>query len=93
MQYVYDPRGTVVTVSKELSKRVSALAGLRLGVLSNGKWNAGALLDNIAEKLKVSTEFAQINRYKKEAFTRVAAPELLKEIASNNDIALVAIGD
>jgi len=93
MQFVYDPTGAITTISREMSRRVPSLTGLRLGVLSNGKWNAGTLLDEIVKLLGNSTKFSQINRYKKEAFTRVADPELLKSIASENDIALVAIGD
>ena len=93
MRFVYDPTGKTTNISRKISKRVSSLAGLRLGVLNNGKWNAGTLLDQISTLLGNSTKFAQINRYKKESFTRVADPELLKKIASENDIALIAIGD
>jgi hypothetical protein len=34
-----------------------------------------------------------VNRYKKETFTKPAAPELMREIAANNDVAVIAIAD
>jgi hypothetical protein len=34
-----------------------------------------------------------VNYYAKESFSKDAAPDLIEEIAANNDIALTAIGD
>jgi hypothetical protein len=34
-----------------------------------------------------------VNYYRKESFSKSAAPELIAEIAGNNDIVLTAIGD
>ena len=92
-QRVYDPTGLVDAPRKPLAQRVKTLQGLRLAVLDNTKWNAARLLDNVANLLGENIRFSQINRYKKETFTKPAAPELIREIAANNDIAVIAIAD
>jgi hypothetical protein len=92
-QRIYDPQGVVEVLSKQLSKRVENLDGLRLAVLDNTKWNASRLLDSVTVLLSEKNKFSQISRYKKETFTKPAAPELIREIAANNDIAVIAIAD
>ena len=90
---VYDPRGIVEAVPQTLAKRVKNLDGLRVAVLDNAKWNAGALLRKTAEHLGGQAAFAAINFYRKESFSKYAAPELIATIAADNDVALTAIGD
>lgn len=92
-QRVYDPRGTVEAEPQPTADRVAGLDGLRLGVLNNTKWNAGTLLRRTADRLSAETEFAAVNFYEKESFSKVAAPELIAQIAAENDIVLTAIGD
>lgn len=92
-QRVYDPKGLVDVLTKQLARRVESLDGLRLAVLDNTKWNAAKLLDSMIALLSEKIRFSQINRYKKETFTKPAAPELIRDIAANNDIALIAIAD
>lgn len=92
-QRVYDPRGTVEAEPQPIAARVADLGGLRLGVLSNTKWNAGTLLRRTAERLCEDTEFAAVTFYEKESFSKNAAPELIAGIAAENDIVLTAIGD
>jgi len=92
-QRVYDPKGRVEALAKQLAPRVGNLDGSRLAVLDNTKWNAAKLLDSVVALLSEDIRFPRINRYKKETFTKPAAPELIREIAANNDIALVAIAD
>ena len=92
-QIVYDPRGAVEAEAKPLAPRVAAIDGLRLAVLDNTKWNANKLLRKATAKLEAEFGFAAVNYYRKESFSKVAAPELIAEIASGNDIALTAIGD
>ncbi len=92
-QRVYDPQGLVDVLTKQLARRAENLDGLRLAVLDNTKWNAAKLLDREVALLSEKIRFSQINRYKKETFTKPAAPELIRDIAANNDIALIAIAD
>lgn len=95
-QLVYDPTGVVETEQRPLATRVESLSGLRLGVLDNTKWNAGRLLKDTVALLEQEDEtisFGEVNYYKKESFSKDASPELIEKIASENDLALVAIGD
>jgi hypothetical protein len=90
---VYDPRGVVTATAQPIAPRVSRLDGLRLAVLDNTKWNGNKLLRKTSEKLAGEIRFAQVNYYRKESFSKVAAPEIIADIVANNDVVLTAIGD
>lgn len=90
---VYDPRGVVEAAPLATSPRVRKLDGLRLGLLDNTKWNANKLLRGVRERLARKHAFGAVNYYRKESFALAATPELLAEIAAENDIVLTAIGD
>jgi hypothetical protein len=92
-QIVYDPRGIVHVQTRPLARRATQLNGLRLAVLDNTKWNANKLLRCCVSKLGELAAFRSVNYYRKESFSRVAAPELISVIAANNDLVLTAIGD
>jgi hypothetical protein len=90
---VFDPRGRVEARRIAPAPRVAGLAGLRLGVLDNTKWNAGRLLRKTAVRLGEEFGFAAVNHYRKESFAKTADPALIAAIAAANDIVLTAIGD
>jgi hypothetical protein len=89
----FDPRGVVETERRALAARPGDLNGLRLGVLDNTKWNANRLLRKTVAKLNEQFAFADVNYYRKETFSKDAAPALIKTIAAENDVVLTAIGD
>ena len=93
MQTVYDPRGVVGAEQKSLAPRVRSLDGLRLGILDNTKWNANKLLRELRDRLQARHRLGAVNYYRKESFSRFAAPELIATIRAENDIVLTAIGD
>jgi hypothetical protein len=90
---VYDPRGVVEADTLSAAARAPVLKGLRLAVLDNTKWNAGKLLRGIQAQLSADTGLSAINYYRKHSFSMNAAPELIDEIAANNDLVITAIGD
>ncbi|HET7595359.1 MAG TPA: hypothetical protein VFK15_00365 [Burkholderiales bacterium] len=90
---VYDPRGVVEATPVALASRVKVIDGLRLALLDNTKWNANKLLRGVRERLAERHRFAAINYYRKESFSLNARPELIDEIAANNDVVVTAIGD
>jgi hypothetical protein len=90
---VFDPRGRVDAERITPASRTATLAGLRLGILDNTKWNANKLLRKTADRLEEQHRFAAMNYYKKESFSKSADPALLAQIAAENDIVLTAIGD
>jgi len=91
--HVYDPRGIVEAQPMKTAPRVQKLEGLRLGLLDNTKWNAGKLLRGVRDRLAEKHGFSAVNYYRKESFSLNAKPELVSEIAANNDIVVTAIGD
>ena len=90
---VFDPRGRVEAARVAPAPRVAALAGQRLGILDNTKWNANRLLRKTAALLGERHHFAVVNYHRKESFSKVADPALLAAIAAESDIVLTAIGD
>ncbi len=90
---VFDPRGQVAAERVAPAPRVTALEGLRLGVLDNTKWNANRLLRKTAARLEERFHFTAVNYYRKESFAKYADPSLIAAIAADNDIVLTAIGD
>jgi hypothetical protein len=92
-QHHYDPRGIVEADVLAAAARVTSLKGKRLAILDNTKWNAGKLLRKIQDGLTMETGLSAINYYRKRSFSMNAAPELLDEIAANNDVVITAIGD
>ena len=91
--YGYDPRGVVQAEATPLAPRRKALGGLRLAVLDNAKMKARRLLDYTTEGLAEQDGFAAVNYYLKEGFSYTATPQMLAEIAANNDVVVTAIGD
>ena len=92
-QIVFDPRGSVTAATVTLAPRVETLAGVRLGVLDNSKWNASKLLRRAVALLELDVAPSAINRYTKDSFSRVAPPDLLDRMAAENDVVITAIGD
>src|ERR1700743_2348177 len=90
---VDDPSGSVIAERQMLATRTPALDGLRLSILDNTKWNAMTLLRKTAEFLQERAQFAQVRYFRKEAFSKPAAKDLLQQIAAESDIVLTAIGD
>jgi hypothetical protein len=92
-ELVFDPRGQVEAELVVPAKRVASLDGKRLGILDNTKWNAGKLLRKTVSLLGERHQFAAVNYYCKESFSKAADPALIAKIAAENDIVLTAIGD
>jgi hypothetical protein len=90
---VFDPRGVVEVKPLSLAPRPNGLAGLRLAILDNTKWNAGRLLRKTAARLEAEAAFSEVHYYRKESFSKEADPALLARIAAENDVVLTAIGD
>lgn len=92
--YVYDPCGVVEVEAIPMAPRQDHSLSPRLGVLSNTKWNAAKLLRaTVRELADHGLTFASVTYYDKHHFSSDARPELISQIAAENDIALTAIGD
>lgn len=90
---IFDPRGVVEFTDTPIARRPTSLDGLRLAILDNSKWNANKILRTSLAALQKSVTFGAVNYYVKGSFSKDAEPELIDEIAANNDLVLTAIGD
>lgn len=90
---LYSPLAEGTTPRRALARRPRSLDGKVLGVLDNGKWNAGKLLAGIVEALRKDHGFQEVVLVKKPAFSRPAPPELLDDLARRCDVVVTAIGD
>ena len=90
---LFDPRGIVDLTVTPCAPRKTKVDGLRLGILDNSKWNANKLLRGASVAMSANIKFAAVNYYVKQSFSKDAAPELIEQIAQENDIVLTAIGD
>ncbi|HJP14447.1 MAG: hypothetical protein QF701_00300 [Nitrospinota bacterium] len=92
-QRVYDPRGAVEAEARPIAARAGSLEGLRVGVLDNTKWNGRRFLEKTLSLLAAEEEMGEVTFYKKESFSKNAAPELIGRIAAESDVVVTAIGD
>jgi hypothetical protein len=90
---LFDPCGLVDQDRTPIASRKTSLEGLCLGILDNSKWKANKLLRGASAALSEDIKFAAVNYYVKQSFSKDAAPELIEQIAQENDIVLTAIGD
>jgi hypothetical protein len=89
MIVVHDPRGGRIAASPTLAARPSSLAGLRLGILDNGKEKADALLRRTAELLEA--DGATLTFARKPSFSRVA-PQQAIDALKMCDIVVTGLG-
>ena len=82
---VFDPRGIILNDVAPVAPRVRKLAGRRLGILDNSKWNANKLLRGAATALSADIEFSAVNYYVKHSFSKDAYPELIERILAHLD--------
>jgi hypothetical protein len=86
---VYDPRGSSVVAAPSLARRPGSLAGLRLGILENGKEQADVILGRLAESF--AAEGATPVFARKPSFSRVAPREVLEQLKAC-DIVITGLG-
>jgi hypothetical protein len=65
----------------------------RIGLLDNGKTNSEQLLKLVADKMAEAYPGVEIKYYRKPGAYRPAPTALLDQVAAENDVALVGIGD
>ena len=88
---VLTPIAERVVARGMLAPRVSDLAGLRVGLLDNGKPNADLMLDYLAAGLNEQFAFKSIVRRRKTSVGRAA--EHLDELAAQCDIVINGVAD
>ena len=88
---LYDPTAEPRVVEARLAPRLGSLAGKRVGILDNGKANAGVLMLAVAKVLQERHGAGEIVKRNKPV-AGPPAPEIL-EALSHCDLALVGSAD
>jgi hypothetical protein len=89
-----DPTGdTAGTEDVRLAPRPAGLAGLRLGLLDNGKPNAALLLSEVAGELRRGWGVDSSSTYVKGYFGTPVEESLVQRILKNCDFVVAGIGD
>jgi hypothetical protein len=76
-----------------LAPRPVNLAGVRVGLLENGKQNARLLLEDVAALLRDRYGAGEATVRRKENFAQPAAPALVDELSAESDVVVVGVGD
>ena len=81
-----------VSADVHVAPPIAELAGLKIGLLTNGKRNADRLLEYMADELRAEYGVADVVRARKAVFSAPCPPELMESLLGC-DALLTAIGD
>jgi len=90
--HVLNPTVEVEAQPARLATRLRSLAGRRLGLLDNGKFNGARFYDWVEELLRREFSVAEFVRRKKTDLSRPVPPQTLAELSSCDAI-LSGVGD
>ncbi len=89
-----DPTGVRPVDTHPIAPRVSGLNGTRVGLLHNVKTNAKELVVDIADLLKDRYDVTIVGPVLTQgASGMLATPDQLRELASQVDLVITAVGD
>jgi hypothetical protein len=88
---VYDPTAEPRNTEATLAARLRSLRGARVGILDNGKANAGALMLAVAERLRTAHGVTDVVKCQKPV-AGPPSPEVLRDL-SRCDFVLVGSAD
>lgn len=90
---VLDPRQRSNVSMVAPAKRMKSLNNIRLGILWNNRPGGERILNGVADLLKKKHHLAEIYFTKKMFIGNAAPPEIIDDLASRVDAAIVGIGD
>ncbi len=88
-----DPVAEAEPEALHLAAPLGEPRGKVIGLLDNGKWNAGKLLAGVGDRLRREHGVAGLVVRRKPTFSRPADEELLAELGETCDAVVTAIGD
>ncbi len=92
MVRIYTPQGAVGTVAISPASPRPVLAGARIGILDNGKPNAGALLERLAHKLSARSG-AEVTSVETKNAAQPAPAQVLERLIDGVDVVLTGTAD
>jgi len=93
MMEILDPTTEAATQTITYSPRPSALAGKRVALIENTKFNSDRLLAKIGDLLKAEYGVAETKMYRKHNASVPAHAEIVEDIKRTCDVVVAGIGD
>ena len=93
MIQMVDPAGIGGDQKRRMAPRLGDLSRLKVGLLSNGKANADALLHETAAHFERDLGCSVTQLLDKRNAGRPAPPDFLAELAAESDFLITAVGD
>ena len=90
---VLDPTVEALPDEIALAERPAELAGLRVGLLDNGKAGVARFLDHLEAALGEQFAGLQFVRARKPNASRPAPADTLDQLAAQSDVVVSAVGD
>ena len=93
MVYVLDPTAEPLARAKAIAPRANDLHGKTLGLLSNGKLNAGPILELLGDMLGSRYDLKEVVSRGRGSHYGPTPTETLEELAGRCDAVVVGVGD
>jgi len=93
MMEILDPTVEVATQPLKYATRPGSLAGKRVGLVENTKFNSDRLLQKIGDILVADYGAAEARLWRKHNASVPAHDEIVQEIRANCDVMVAGIGD
>ena len=93
MVEILDPTTEAATQTIAYGPRPAALAGKRVGLVENTKFNSDRLLLKIGEILKTEYGVAEARMWRKHNASVPAHTEIIEEVKATCDVMVAGIGD
>ena len=93
MIQLVDPTTGAATQSIAYAPRPQALAGKRIGLIENTKFNSDRLLEKIGDILKTEYGAAEAKMWRKKNASVPAHQEIIEEVKKSCDVMVAGIGD
>lgn len=93
MMEILDPTTGAATQTIAWAPRPEALAGVRVGLVENTKFNSDRLLEKIGEILKSEYGAAETRMFRKHNSSVPAHQEIIDGLARSCDVMVAGIGD
>jgi hypothetical protein len=90
---ILDPTTEAATQTIAFAPRPPALAGLRVGLIENTKFNSDRLLQKIGEILKTEYGAAEVRMWRKHNSSVPAHQEVIDELTRTCDVMVAGVGD
>ncbi len=93
MMEILDPTTEAATQTIAYAPRPAALAGKRVALIENTKFNSDRLLLKIGEILKAEYGVAETRLWRKKNASVPAHEEIITEVRQTSDVMVAGIGD